>query len=56
MQKQKRMIHKLDITETTHKNITCKNNCLINIVLLITMCLILLAIVFIKCCSYYTRY
>ena len=36
--------------------ITCKNNCLIYINLLTVMCLILLAIAFIRCYNYYTGY
>ena len=44
-----------DTISITDKKGTCKNNCLIYIVLLIIMCLILLAIVFIGC-YYHTRY
>ena len=36
------------------KKVACKNNCLINIVSLATMCLVLLAIVSISCYYYYT--
>ena len=49
----------LDTTDTisiTYVKETCKNNCLIYIILLKIMCLILLAIVSISCYYYYTRY
>ena len=50
------ILNKLDTTSVTDKNATCKNNCLIYIILLIIMSLVLLTNVSVMFCYYYTRY
>ena len=50
-----KILYATDTISITNKKVTCKNNCLIYIILLIIMCLILLTIVSISC-YYCTRY
>ena len=50
------ILNKIDTTSVTDKNVTCKNNWLIYIILLIIMCLVLLTNVSVMFCYYYTRY
>ena len=50
------VLNTTDTISITDEKITYKNNCLIYIILLIIQGLILLAIVFISCYYYYTRY
>ena len=50
------MLNATDIISITDKKVTCKSNCLMYIVLLITICLILTAIISISSYYYYTKY
>ena len=50
------ILNTADTAQLLIKKVTCKNNCLIYIILFIIMCLILANTVSIIFCYYYTRY